>query len=94
MIKQVLEVDQTTLEESIRNVLEGVVGETLLSKFYNRFVSAETVAEIHGVHYMTVMNHIKAGNIPVQDGRMPKEAYRIRLSEALKLDFEALRKRK
>ena len=92
-MKHVYEIDQQTMEASLKNVIAELANETVVNKFYNRFVSAQTVAEIHGVHYMTVMAHIKAGNIPVQEGHVINGKYQIRLSEALKLDFEKLRKR-
>ena len=96
-MKHVYEIDQQAMEASLKNVIaelaNELANETVVNKFYNRFVSAQTVAEIHGVHYMTVMAHIKAGNIPVQEGHIKNGQYQIRLSEALKLDFEKLRKR-
>ena len=92
-MKHVYEIDQQTMEASLKNVIAELANETVVNKFYNRFVSAQTVAEIHGVHYMTVMAHIKSGNIPVQEGHIKNGQYQIRLSEALKLDFEKLRKR-
>ena len=92
-MKHVYEIDQQTMEASLKNVIAELANETVVNKFYNRFVSAQTVAEIHGVHYMTVMAHIRSGNIPYQEGHTHKGKYQIRLSEALKLDFEKLRKR-
>ena len=92
-MKHVYEIDQATMEASLKNVIGELANESILNRFYNRFVSAQTVAEMHGVHYLTVLNHLQAGNIPYQEGHTHKGKYQIRLSEALKLDFEKLRKR-
>jgi hypothetical protein len=81
-------------EDELNSVIDRAVEERMTAeynKFYNTFISAEGLANMHNVSRQTVINYIKDGLIPVEL-RNPNEQYQVRMSEALKLNFCQLKK--
>jgi hypothetical protein len=88
---QLLALNKEELIEVIRDAFQ----EYLLDGFCNRYssviLSPDDVAKMHGVNKATVIAYIKDGTINA-DQKKEYGAYRIRMSEALRLDFKKMKK--
>ncbi|MDR2362495.1 MAG: helix-turn-helix domain-containing protein [Prevotellaceae bacterium] len=92
---------KTELSEAIREAFHidafdtGAIREMAIegfcARFSNVFISPDEVANMHGVGIATVRRYIADRLIPVEP-HADNERYRIRLSDALRLDFKELRK--
>jgi hypothetical protein len=82
---------KTDLEASLLSEIKGQVVEGFCGRFYNVFVSPDDVANMHGVHKTTVIAYIKDGIIAAEQSKKYGE-YRIRLNEALLLNFKEMRR--
>lgn len=85
----IYKVSQKDFEKVIDSKLARLQTDSVLGRFKDRFVSAATVAEIHGVHRETVVKYAKAKIIPhTKDGKL----YKFSLAAVLEFDFRALRR--
>ena len=66
--------------------------DALLKRYENTFVGVSEVATIHGISPQTVRNYINDGLISPELRTIENGMYKFRLSYALMLDFEELKK--
>ncbi|MDR2653264.1 MAG: helix-turn-helix domain-containing protein [Prevotellaceae bacterium] len=81
-------------EDELNSVIDNAVKERVnaeYNKFYNTFIYPENIAKMHNVSRQTIINYINDGLIPTEPHN-EGEHYKIRMSEALKLDFSKLKK--
>lgn len=81
--------NQRDFETILERKLEKLSRDTVLSRFKDRLVSADTVAEIHGIHRDTVIRYAKAKILPHE---MKGKLYKFSLATALEFDFHELKK--
>ncbi|MDR1561168.1 MAG: helix-turn-helix domain-containing protein [Holosporaceae bacterium] len=91
MEQQLLIVEKTALKEVIQETLETTVLDSFCNRFRDIMYSPADVAKMYRKNRTTVIAYIKAGAIEAEQ-RKKYGAYHIRLSEALRLDFEELKK--
>jgi hypothetical protein len=88
-------VEKKALAEAIRETIKEAQSEIVLEAFLGRFssvlVEPQDVAKYHKVTPQTVISYINNGLIEAEP-RSKGDTYRIRLSDALRLDFKQLRK--
>lgn len=78
------------LEEVLDRKLHELQTKSILSRFTDRLVGADTVADIHGVHRATVLKYANAHLLPHQrTGKL----YKFSLAEVLQVNFHDLKKR-
>jgi hypothetical protein len=78
------------LQTVLTNVLEPIVRNAQTARFTDRLVSADTVADIHGIHTDTVIRYAKARLIPHE---MKGKLYKFSLAAALEFNFHDLRRK-
>lgn len=89
--------DTIEIQDAVRNAICEFLNELQQqnfinpAKFYNTLCSVKQAAQMHNVSEQTVINYINDGLIPVEP-RSVNESYKIRLSDALQLDFNKLQK--
>lgn len=82
--------NQRDFEKIMDTKLENILRKSMISRYKDRLVSADCVAEIHNVHRDTVIKYANARILPHQkDGKL----YKFSLAEVLEFDFNELRKR-
>lgn len=69
--------------------LEGIVKKGVLGRYRDRMISANAVAEIHGIHRDTVIKYARAKLIPHTHNN---KLYKFSLADVLEFDFSALRR--
>lgn len=77
-------------EDDLRAVLKELLEDVTLSKFEDRMVGVNTVADIHGVSRDTVIRRIVDGVIIPETAK--GQHYRFKLSIVLKMDFRKMKK--
>lgn len=77
-------------EDDLRIVLKELLEEVTLSRFEDRLVGLNTVADIHGVSCDTVIRRVEDGMIIPETDK--GEHYKFKLSEVLKMDFRKMKK--
>ena len=82
---------KTDLESSLLSGLKGQIVEGFCGRFSHVFISPDVVASMHGVCKATVIDYIKDGTIAAEQSKKYGD-YRIRLSDAMLLDFKEMRK--
>ena len=82
--------NQRDFEKVMDTKLETILRKAQISRFRDRLVSADAVAEIHGIHRDTVIRYAKARLIPHE---MNGKLYKFSLADVLEFDFHELRKR-
>lgn len=85
----VYEVSAAELREAMHHELAELQKTAILSRYADRYISADTVAEIHGVHRNTVISYARAGLL---DHTMSGKLYKFQLSYVLDIDFSKLKK--
>jgi hypothetical protein len=87
--KIVYELTEKDLDKVLLMRLKKLKTDAVLGRFADRMVSADTVAEIHGVHRNTVIKYALAKLLPhVKNGKL----YKFSLAAVLEFDFKELRR--
>lgn len=85
----ILQLEESDFNKVLDEKLSALATAAVMGQFSGRLVSADTVADIHGVHRDTVLRYATAGIIPYNRyGKL----YKFQLSEILQLNFNELKK--
>lgn len=80
--------NEKDLDQVLDRKLKDLNKMAVLSRFRDRLISVDAVAEIHGVHRDTVIRYAKLNLIPSErQGKL----YKFSLAQILELDFHQLR---
>lgn len=86
----ILQLDEADLKKVLNEELTELSRSAVLGQFSGRLVSADTAADIHGVHRDTILRYAKAGMIECQHvGRL----WKFQLSHILSINMHDLKKR-
>lgn len=88
--KVIYELTEADLEKVIDAKLGQLAERAVLGRFSGRMVSADTVADIYGVHKDTIIRHAKAMHLPHEhSGKL----WKFPLDKILALDLADIKKR-
>jgi hypothetical protein len=83
-------ISQKDFEKVMDTKLENILRKSHSSRYKDRLVSADTVAEIHAIHRDTVIRYAKAKILPHE---MQGKLYKFSLADVLEFDFHELRRK-
>lgn len=83
-------ISQKDFEKVMDTKLETILRKSQTSRYKDRLVSADTVAEIHNIHRDTVIRYAKSKILPHE---MVGKLYKFSLADVLEFDFHELRRR-
>jgi len=89
--KIIYELTKTDLEEVLSNQLNNILHDKLFSRYQDRLISVNCVAEIHGITRDTVVKYANANLIPYEK---KGNLYKFSLAEILQVDFHKLKTRR